>query len=72
MTRNIRRKRSPGGRLLEHKIKKIPPQTHCKICGALLRTNTHKKSKSGKRVSRPHSGDICHGCLKTIIQVSNI
>ena len=68
MTKHIRKKKSPGKRLLIHKVKKKRYKSHCRICGALLHTNTLKASKSGKHADRPYGGEICHACLKTTIQ----
>ncbi|MFX0123307.1 MAG: hypothetical protein ACFFAE_06675 [Candidatus Hodarchaeota archaeon] len=68
MTKNIRKKKSPGRRLLIHKVKKKRHKSHCRICGTLIHSNTLKTSKSGKHVDRPHGGEICHACLKTTIQ----
>lgn len=68
MTKNIRKKKSPGRRLLVHKVKKKKLKSHCRICGILLQINTLKASKSGKHADRPYGGEICHACLKTTIQ----
>ncbi|MFX1514984.1 MAG: hypothetical protein ACFFC6_01655 [Promethearchaeota archaeon] len=68
MTKNIRRKKSPGTRNLIHKVKKKRYKAHCKICGTLLHVNTLKTSKSRKHATRPYGGEICHACLKTSIQ----
>jgi ribosomal protein L34E len=72
MTKQIIKKKSPGGRLLTHKVKKKNSPSHCRICGVKLNTNKRTKSKSGKRVARPLSGEICHACLKSSIQVADI
>ncbi|UCG00532.1 MAG: hypothetical protein JSW11_12975 [Candidatus Heimdallarchaeota archaeon] len=72
MTKNIRKKKSPGRRLLIHKVKKNRYQSHCRICGTLLHTNSMKVSKSGKHSDRPYGGEICHACLKTSIQAINL
>ena len=68
MTKNIRKKKSPGGRLLVHKVKRKTRKSYCKICGTVLHINTSKASKSGKHADRPYGGKICHACLKTTIQ----
>jgi ribosomal protein L34E len=68
MTKNIRKKKSPGRRTLIHKVKTKRFKAHCRICGTLLHTNTLKTSKSGKHAARPYGGEICHACLKTSIQ----
>ncbi|MFW9903402.1 MAG: hypothetical protein ACFFFH_03655 [Candidatus Thorarchaeota archaeon] len=68
MTKNIRKKKSPGRRALIHNVKGKKYKSHCRICGTLLHTNTLKTSKSGKHAARPYGGEICHACLKTSIQ----
>ncbi|MFX1422765.1 MAG: hypothetical protein ACFFB2_10600 [Promethearchaeota archaeon] len=68
MTKNIRKKRSPGGRLVEHNIKKKGRRSYCRVCGSLLHIKTVKDSKSGKHAERPYGGEICHACLRTTIQ----
>ncbi|MFX0050639.1 MAG: hypothetical protein ACFFAJ_03635 [Candidatus Hodarchaeota archaeon] len=69
MTKNIQKKKSPGGRILIHKNKKKKPKSHCKICGTILSTNLRNKTRSGKNIARPYGGEICHACLKTSINV---
>jgi ribosomal protein L34E len=72
MTKNIIKKKSPGGRLLIHKTKKKASPSHCRICGTTLRTNKNTKTKSGKRVARPFSGELCHACLRSSIQLAEM
>jgi ribosomal protein L34E len=68
MTKNIIKKKSPGGRLLIHKVKKKPQKASCKMCGTSLHFNPKKRTKSGKYADRPYAGEICHSCLKAAIQ----
>ncbi|NHJ02200.1 MAG: hypothetical protein EAX86_08680 [Candidatus Heimdallarchaeota archaeon] len=70
MTKNIRKKRSPGNKLVIHKIKRRSNRSYCRICGISLRILT-KSTKSRKRVDRPFGGEICHACLRTSIQSGN-
>ena len=72
MTKNIQKKKSPGGRILTRRNKKKTHKSHCRICGTLLNTNNRNKTKSGKHADRPYGGEICHACLKTSIHVLNI
>ncbi len=71
MTKNIIKKKSPGGRLLIHKVKKKKRKASCKMCGTNLHYNAEKKTKSGKYADRPYAGEICHSCLKAAIQSAN-
>ena len=68
MTKNIIKKKSPGGRILIHKIKKRSQKVYCRICGTLLHRKSKKSTKSRKHAARPFGGDVCHACLKTTIQ----
>ncbi|MHA2223887.1 MAG: hypothetical protein ACXAC8_01655 [Candidatus Hodarchaeales archaeon] len=68
MTKRVRKKKSPGNRLLVHNIKKRPSLSHCRICGTQIRTHTMKSSKSRRHSARPFSGEVCHACLRTTIQ----
>ena len=68
MTKKIRKKKSPRGRLLVHRVKRKTSKSHCRICGTILNIIAIKDSKSGKHATRPYGGEICHACLKTTIQ----
>jgi ribosomal protein L34E len=68
MTKNIIKKKSPGGRILIHKVKKRSQKMYCRICGTLLHRKAKKTTKSRKHATRPLGGDVCHACLKTTIQ----
>jgi len=70
MTKNIMKKKSPGAKLLIHKTKKKASSARCRICGISLHTNKKTSTKSGKRVARPLSGELCHACLKSSIQMA--
>jgi len=70
MTKNIMKKKSPGAKLLIHKTKKKASSSRCRICGSSLRTNKKTRTKSGKRIARPLSGELCHACLKSAIQMA--
>ncbi len=72
MTKGIFKKKSPGRRLLIHKIKKKPPKSHCAICGTILSTKLQKSTKSGKYSDRPYKSQLCHACLRTSIQLVKI
>ncbi|UCG90558.1 MAG: hypothetical protein JSU57_02185 [Candidatus Heimdallarchaeota archaeon] len=72
MTKNVRKKKSPGGRLLVHKAKRKTRNSHCRICGTVVQTNTLKDSKSGRHADRPYGGEICHACLRTTIQALDL
>ncbi len=69
MTKNIIKKKTPGGQVVAHKTKKSASSSHCRICGISLRTNKKTKTKSGKRVARPLSAELCPACLKSSIQM---
>ncbi|MFX0086257.1 MAG: hypothetical protein ACFFAU_11295 [Candidatus Hodarchaeota archaeon] len=68
MTKNVIKKKSPGGRILVHKVKKRSQKSYCSICGAILQQKAKKNTKSGKYATRPFGGEICHSCLKKTIQ----
>jgi ribosomal protein L34E len=68
MTKNVIKKKSPGGRLLVHKVKKRSQKSYCSSCGTDLQRKAKKNTKSAKSVTRPYGGEICHSCLKTTIQ----
>jgi ribosomal protein L34E len=72
MTKSIIKKRSPGGRLLLHKTKKKKSPSHCRVCGVKLPTNKNTKTKSGKKVARPLSGELCHACLRSSLQLAEL
>ncbi len=72
MTKNIIKKKSPGGRIVTHKTKKSKTSSHCRICGSALRTNKRAKTKSGKRVARPLSAELCPACLKNSLQMAEL
>ena len=72
MTKNVIKKKSPGGRILIHKIKKRSQKVYCSICGTLLHRKAKKTTKSRKNITRPFGGDVCHACLKTTIQSVDI
>ncbi len=68
MTKSIRRKRSPKGRRLIHRIKRKKTRSRCRICGTTTHIKTMKNSKIGRHADRPYGGEICHACLRTSIQ----
>lgn len=72
MPKKTQKKKSPGGRLLVHKIKKKTQRSYCKICGILTHKNALKGSKSGRHADRPYAGEICHSCLKKNIHAQKL
>ena len=72
MTKNIRKIKTPGSKLVEHKIKHRRTKAYCKICGSVLKTNLKKKTKSSRFIARPHGTEICHVCLKNRVLAADI
>lgn len=72
MVKGIRKVRTPGNKLNVHKKSIKNPKARCSICGTFLFVNLKKNSLSTKRPSRPYAGKICHKCIKSIVQISEI
>ena len=72
MVKGIKKIRTPGNKLNVHKISIKKSKARCSLCGTFLFVNLKKKSLSTKRPTRPYAGKVCHNCIKSIIQVSEI
>ncbi len=64
--------RTPSGRTVVRYEDKRPGLRRCAICGEVLhgirRDDERPLSKSQKRVSRLHGGNVCHRCLESRIR----
>jgi large subunit ribosomal protein L34e len=75
-SRSIRKvkKRVPGGRTVTHYSRKSPKAAHCSKCSGILKGiprkrafKMHKLSKTKKRPERPHGGNLCTRCMRSLI-----
>lgn len=69
------KKRVPGGRLAMHFVRKQPSLPACSTCRKPLHGvakgrgyQVSKLSKSQKRPSRPYGGNLCSGCMRSLIK----
>ena len=76
-SRSLRRvaKKTPGGRVVVHYLKRKPKAARCANCGAILkgvpRERPYKMQslpKSRKRPERPYGGMLCSKCSRIKIK----
>ncbi|MBI1969774.1 50S ribosomal protein L34e [Candidatus Woesearchaeota archaeon] len=71
-SRTMRRvyRRTPGGRLVLHFVKRKAKQPHCSNCGTVLHGMPRVKSslrgfpRTKIRPERPYGGNFCSGCMR--------
>jgi large subunit ribosomal protein L34e len=73
--RRIARK-TPGGRVVIHYVKKSPGKPKCAICGAVLhglKRGTPKQikslSKTERTIQRPFGGMLCSSCTRDVLKL---
>ncbi|MGM5487658.1 MAG: 50S ribosomal protein L34e [Nanobdellota archaeon] len=64
-------RKTPGGRLTVHHVKRTPQPAHCGMCGTQLSgvpRDVSKCTKSQRRPERPFGGVLCSSCSRRVIK----
>lgn len=62
--------RTPGGRIVKHRVSKKAPLMRCAVCKCSLQGTTPapRLAKSVRKPSRTFAGTLCASCVKRVLQ----